>query len=665
MKKIKFTLYLFSFALIFIVSGYSHSEIYSPIDSGDYLFKKDIPIFLGLDNTLARLENSGKDHKIWALNLSGGSARALAHIGVLKRLEEEGLRPDVIITDSMGSIVGLTYASGMRVEDIEEIINSITLSHYFDLVFPSRGGIISVRRFRALIKTIFGDLDISETPIPVFVVTEDIKTKRQVILSKGYFNDVLAASFALPVYFNPVDFCDYRLIDGGISNLVPLKPFHPFLPDIVVSSTFYNVELNLKNPVTILNVSMDISKTRKAVKQIKEYSPFLIRCDVEKISYMAFDSSEEIIKKGYESCNDEMDDLLKYLSERDIYPSTAPVEPFEIAETYRKRWNDVKNKLDYIDLPTDGTDFSSSIGFLNWKTYGSMHNLNENLFIEEANWFRFNNTGFEAGIFSDIEGNPGIKLSLNYGSGNCIFMETSVLSSMSLDSESVSLDNLYLFGRIYSVFSPDRFIIRPSVIMESDTDRTRISPGITWNFSFPYFNNFENISVEQSAGTFHSFNDTGLTGSGIRTENVVSIPLSRLITFNTRQMLKVSIGPGKENAGLSYSDFFRSSSTTIFSDTENFYSSYALFNNSINWRAGAFLPTIAEMFILDKTDLFIFTDIFTNGILPGQSGQHVEISTGAGVNINASLIGLQPWILTVLGGYDFSENSFFFSFNLD
>lgn len=66
----------------------------------------------------------------------------MAHIGVLKRLEGAGLRPDAVITTSMGSIAGMAYAAGMCPDDIEDILNSITLSHFIDLEFLLRGELL-------------------------------------------------------------------------------------------------------------------------------------------------------------------------------------------------------------------------------------------------------------------------------------------------------------------------------------------------------------------------------------------------------------------------------------------------------------------------------------------------------------------------------------------
>ena len=293
----------------------------------DNLFLRDTPIFHGREGFDRRLEELKKEGPVWALNLSGGSARAFAHLGVLKRMEEAGIYPDVIVTNSMGSIVGLLYAAGIPLESIEELLSTVNLANLFDVGVPLQGGIISTYTFQALMQALLGKTDIADFPIPIMVVTEDLRTKRQVILAKGPVDEVMLAAFALPVYFNPKNLAGFRLVDGGATNLVPLKPFEGMFDATVVSTTFYDLIPNLYNPLNVLNVTMDINKSRAAITQILEYAPFMIRCNVESYSFMAFDKSEELIALGYESCDQVIGDLEDYLEEREIQSSGSKTIP--------------------------------------------------------------------------------------------------------------------------------------------------------------------------------------------------------------------------------------------------------------------------------------------------------------------------------------------------
>ncbi len=79
--------------------------------------------------------------------------------------------------------------------------------------------------------------------VPTKEACEDLKTKRQIILSKGNLVEILKASFALPFYFEPVNIENFKLVDGGITSLIPIRSFIDILPVMVVSSTFYDADI--------------------------------------------------------------------------------------------------------------------------------------------------------------------------------------------------------------------------------------------------------------------------------------------------------------------------------------------------------------------------------------------------------------------------------------
>jgi NTE family protein len=156
------------------------------------------------------------------LVLSGGSARAFAHIGVLKRLEEAGIVPDFIVANSMGSIIGLLYAAGLSPDQLYELVARTDLNALFSPVFPVTGGILDPRRFSDLIRLYLGDLRLEDLPIPILIACEDLLSKRQILLAEGDLLTIMEAGYALPVFFPPVPHDGHLLIDGGITNLVPL-----------------------------------------------------------------------------------------------------------------------------------------------------------------------------------------------------------------------------------------------------------------------------------------------------------------------------------------------------------------------------------------------------------------------------------------------------------
>ena len=155
--------------------------------------------------------------------LGGGGARGLAHIGVLKVLEEFNIFPDVIVGTSIGAIIGALYAGGYRALDIERIALGLdwkkTLS-LADFSLPA-GGFIQGKKITALLKSILGDLTFKQLQCTYACATTDIITGDEIILRDGSLIEAVRASISLPGIFKPVSVKGRYLVDGGLLNEVP------------------------------------------------------------------------------------------------------------------------------------------------------------------------------------------------------------------------------------------------------------------------------------------------------------------------------------------------------------------------------------------------------------------------------------------------------------
>lgn len=283
----------------------------SGAEERENLSLRTVPIFTGEKAFRARLQASSPDKEPLGILLSGGSARAYAHIGVLKRLEEADVKPDFIVANSMGAIVALLYATGMAPSDIESLISATPMADLFGSKVPFGGGIINSYRLMDVLHDLFGDIRIEDLPIPVLIVCEDLASKRQVWITEGDFYTVMRAAFSLPVYFDPVPFESFILVDGGTINLVPVDVLANLTDRMIVAATFYRADRpNYRNPLTILNLNFSISKERSAVAMLKKYDPPFIRCAVEDLSFMDYQKIDLIVRRGYESTDREIDAIL-------------------------------------------------------------------------------------------------------------------------------------------------------------------------------------------------------------------------------------------------------------------------------------------------------------------------------------------------------------------
>ncbi|MCX8013368.1 MAG: patatin-like phospholipase family protein, partial [Rectinema sp.] len=268
----------------------SHSSSFdTAFLSGDPLRVIAEPLFYGEKSFIQRLsiKTQGSREPL-ALVLCGGSARAYAHIGVLKVLERAGIQPDFIVANSMGAIVGVLYAAGFSPDDIELLVRSLPPEHYLDIVFPARGGFIDMNRFIAMLDMLTGSMDLSETHIPIIITGEDLKSRRQIWFAEGRLSRILAGAIAMPAIFEPQPVGNYLIVDGGSATIVPLEPALRFTQSIVVSTAFYNRIMNFSNPLTVINRAFDIGKTRTGIEALANSNAFVIRNRVEDLSYMQF-----------------------------------------------------------------------------------------------------------------------------------------------------------------------------------------------------------------------------------------------------------------------------------------------------------------------------------------------------------------------------------------
>jgi NTE family protein len=169
------------------------------------------------------------------LALGSGSARGWAHIGVIRALEERGIKFDLICGTSIGALVGAVYASG-QLQQLEDWVTSLTWTKVWRLMdITLKGGLIRGRSLFNLFRATFQDLDIAELPIPFGAVATELTSGREIWLRHGKLLDAVRASCAMPGLFTPVVHNDSVLIDGGLVNPVPVSMCRAFGAELVVA----------------------------------------------------------------------------------------------------------------------------------------------------------------------------------------------------------------------------------------------------------------------------------------------------------------------------------------------------------------------------------------------------------------------------------------------
>lgn len=174
--------------------------------------------------------------KTVSLVLGSGGARGLAHIGVIRWLEEHDFEIVSVSGCSIGTVVGGVYAAG-KLDEFEDWMRTITK---FDIVSLmdfnwGKGGLIKGDKVMNRLSHILGDLRIEDLSIPYTAVAADISNEKEVWLQKGSLTQAIRASISLPLYLMPIELNGRILIDGGVLNPVPIAPTFADHSDITLA----------------------------------------------------------------------------------------------------------------------------------------------------------------------------------------------------------------------------------------------------------------------------------------------------------------------------------------------------------------------------------------------------------------------------------------------
>lgn len=292
------------------------------------------------------------------LVLSGGGAKGLAHIGVLKVLEEVGIRPDYITGASMGSIIGGLYSIGYSTHEIDSIVQTLDWSqlltdgmqltdvipeekHDYNrfhveldiekgkLMTPS--GFVQGTSIAGLLSRLSwrtaGTDQFSDYPIPFKCVAVNLVSGEQYIFEGGNFASALQASMAIPSVFSPVRIDSMRLVDGGVLNNFPVTLCKEMGADIIigvnVGTDLLTDDTALGSPINVLSASAMIGNTA-LYKQQKPLVDILITPNMEGFSTSSFFDGDEIIQRGDSAARKVLDKLTSLAAKLDSFDTPPP-----------------------------------------------------------------------------------------------------------------------------------------------------------------------------------------------------------------------------------------------------------------------------------------------------------------------------------------------------
>jgi NTE family protein len=250
------------------------------------------------------------------LVLGGGSARAIAHIGVLKVLGREKIPFDLIVGTSMGSIIGAVYSLDMSIKRVEEMAVQVSFRDIIDVTIP-RLAISRRRKLAELIDQLIQGREFKDLNIPLAIVATDIGNGQTVIYQSGDLCQSIIASCSIPVIYQPVKIGDRFIVDGGIKNTVLVTIARELGADFIIAS---DVGFCVKKavPTNIFQIMMQSYQIQgQALSDYESMdAEIIIKPELGEIDQMAFDKAEECIKRGEEAAERILTKLEKSLPRR-------------------------------------------------------------------------------------------------------------------------------------------------------------------------------------------------------------------------------------------------------------------------------------------------------------------------------------------------------------
>ena len=188
------------------------------------------------------------------LALSGGAALGIAHIGVLKALEEESIPIDIITGTSAGALIGACYAKEREVAILEQMALGVDWKMMTRLVDPNLillgKGFLHGKKIKSLLSSILGDVTFEDLEVPFAAVAVDIQNMEEIVINSGPVIEAVRASISVPVIFTPVKWQNRFLVDGGILNPMPVDVARSMGAGIVIAVNVSSADKSgkYKNP---------------------------------------------------------------------------------------------------------------------------------------------------------------------------------------------------------------------------------------------------------------------------------------------------------------------------------------------------------------------------------------------------------------------------------
>jgi NTE family protein len=235
-----------------------------------------------------------------ALALGGGAARGFAHVGVIQVLEEAGIKPDMVVGTSAGSVVAALYASGKNAEQLKSVAQTMEEASIADWKLPITGrGVLQGDALARYMTSQIGGKRFEDLKIPLGVVATDLKTGQGVLFQRGDVATAVRASSAVPAVFEPVRIGNREFVDGGLVSPVPVRYARQMGADIIVAVDISSVPEGNSTESLLKVLLQTFSIMSKSINDFElKDADIVVRPDLAGIGSANFSARQHSIEAG-------------------------------------------------------------------------------------------------------------------------------------------------------------------------------------------------------------------------------------------------------------------------------------------------------------------------------------------------------------------------------
>lgn len=247
---------------------------------------------------------------IVALVLGSGGARGYAHIGVIKVLEQQGIRPDFIVGTSAGSIVGSIYASGKTADELRDIALNMKANDVRDIKLDMKG-FFDGKKVENYVNQQVNNTPLELLKTPMYVVATELKEGKKVVFNYGNTGQAVRASVSIPSMFVPTKIGEDEYVDGGLVSPVPVDVARDLGADIIIAVDILAQPMHTEtsNVWGMFNQNINIMQNHLAREELK-HANIVIQPDLREKGHI-FDvkGREMTIQAGIDAAQNQLQQI--------------------------------------------------------------------------------------------------------------------------------------------------------------------------------------------------------------------------------------------------------------------------------------------------------------------------------------------------------------------